>query len=48
VRIDEHAAAEALEQLAGWIKLQDRRIGIAATETGGDAGPASFFSEAAE
>jgi len=37
VRIDEHAGAEALEQLAGWIKLQDRRIGIAATETGGDA-----------
>src|SRR5215467_9977599 len=38
VRIDEHAAAEALEEPAGWIKLQDRRIGIAATETGGDAG----------
>src|SRR5262245_51715302 len=38
VRIDKHAAAKALEQLAGWIKLQDGRIGIAATETGGDAG----------
>ena len=38
VRIGKHAAAKALEQLAGWIKLQDRRIGIAATETGGDAG----------
>src|SRR5215471_18003697 len=38
VWIDKHAAAEALEQPAGWIKLQDRRIGIAATETGGDAG----------
>src|SRR5262249_43631954 len=37
MRIDEHAAAEALEQLAGWIKLQDRRIGIAAAETGGEA-----------
>ena len=38
VRIDKHSATKALEQLAGWIKLQDRRIGIAATETGGDAG----------
>jgi hypothetical protein len=38
VRINKHAAAKALEQLAGWIKLQDRRIGIPATETGGDAG----------
>src|SRR5215468_4198166 len=38
VWIDKHAAAKALEQLAGWIKLQDGRIGIAATETGGDAG----------
>src|SRR5262245_37633129 len=38
VRIDKHAATKALEQLTGWIKLQDRRIGVAATETGGDAG----------
>jgi len=38
VRIDEHSSAKALEQLARWIKLEDGRIGIAATETGGDAG----------
>src|SRR5262249_29994829 len=38
VWIDKHACAKALEQSAGWIKLQDRRIGIAATETGSDAG----------
>src|SRR5262249_18310270 len=38
VRIDKHAAAKALEQFAGWIELQDRRIGIAATGPGGDAG----------
>src|SRR5215475_13086340 len=38
VWIDKHAGAKALEQLAGRIELQDRRIGLAATETGGDAG----------
>ena len=38
VWIDKHAGAEALEQPAGGIKLQDRRIGFAAAETGGDAG----------
>jgi hypothetical protein len=37
MRIDEHAGTKALEQLAGWIELQDRWIGLAATETGGNA-----------
>jgi hypothetical protein len=38
VRIGKHAAAKALEQLAGGIKLQDWRVGLAATDAGGDAG----------
>src|SRR5262249_14487350 len=38
VRIANHAGAEALEQLAGGIELQDRRIGLAATDAGGAAG----------
>jgi len=37
VRICKHAA-KALEQFAGGIKLQDRRIGIAAADACGDAG----------
>src|SRR5215470_15660396 len=38
VRIAKHAGAEALEQLVRGIKLQDWRVGLAATDAGGAAG----------